>query len=46
MLENGIDIRKIQMLLGHSSLRTTAGYLHVINNFYTEISSPIEGMDI
>src|ERR1035437_4492791 len=28
-LENGIEITVVQTLLGHASLNTTAGYLHV-----------------
>jgi len=46
LLEEGIDIRKIQMLLGHSSLRTTARYLHVVSGALAAVKSPVENMDI
>lgn len=42
MLENGVDIRRIQLLLGHKSLRTTAIYLHVAKNFMIDAISPAD----
>ena len=46
MLEDGCDIRKIQMLLGHSNLRTTAIYLHVVSDALSKIKSPIAGINL
>ena len=47
LLEAGYDIRKIQVLLGHSSLKTTMIYLHVSRKTLSNIKSPFDliGMD-
>ena len=43
LMQNGIDIRKIQELLGHTSLNTTQGYLNLSDEFlkqkYDEIQN-------
>ena len=45
-LEDGVDIRKIQLMLGHRSLRTTAKYLHVASNYLEETSNPLDTLDL
>lgn len=42
MLENGIDIRYIQALLGHSRPETTMIYTHVAQKDLSKIKSPLD----
>ena len=42
LLENGTDLRYIQMLLGHNSTKTTEIYTHVATNRFTVIKNPID----
>jgi len=42
MLENGYDIRTIQDLLGHSDLRTTMIYTHVVKKNRHGVVSPLD----
>jgi len=44
LLENGTDIRYIQDLLGHSSLRTTERYTHIAKGSILNIISPLDAM--
>jgi site-specific recombinase XerD len=42
LLEAGYDIRKIQVLMGHSRLSTTMIYLHVSRTTLSKIPSPLD----
>jgi integrase/recombinase XerD len=42
LLENNIDVRVIQVLLGHAHLDTTARYTQVAANVIRQVMSPIE----
>lgn len=46
MLEAGVDIRVIQVLLGHSKLDTTARYSQVATNLLREVKGPLEYLSL
>ena len=45
LLEAGYDIRKIQVLMGHTKLSTTMIYLHVSRETLSKVPSPLDLMD-
>lgn len=46
LLEAGYDVRRIQIMMGHTALSTTLTYLHVTQNGISQISSPLDLPDI
>jgi integrase/recombinase XerD len=45
LLESGVDLRYIQALLGHDSIRTTEIYAHVTTSAISKIVSPFDRLE-
>jgi site-specific recombinase XerD len=46
LLENGTDIRYIQMLMGHSSIKTTEIYTHMTTKGFDKIENPLDKLEL
>jgi integrase/recombinase XerD len=46
LLESGEDLRKIQLLLGHSDLETTSVYLHLSERHLHSLTNPVETISV
>jgi len=42
MLEAGVDIRTIQILMGHATINSTATYLHIAQKRLSSAKSPLD----
>mgnify|MGYP000863852258 CR=1 FL=1 len=46
LLESGVNIRLIQQFMGHTSIKTTTIYLHLVNINPASVLSPMDSMNI
>jgi len=46
LLEEGADLRTIQLLLGHAELRDTAVYLHLSRRHLQAVANPLDSLNV
>jgi integrase/recombinase XerD len=46
LLEQGVNVRLLQQFMGHTSLKTTSGYLHLVNVDMAKVISPLDLMHL
>jgi len=46
LLESGVNLRKIQVMLGHRSLDTTSVYTHLAKDFLEDVESPLDTLEV
>jgi site-specific recombinase XerD len=42
LLDSGVDVRSVQVMLGHHSIKSTARYLHVSQARLAALPSPLD----
>jgi site-specific recombinase XerD len=46
LLENGVNIRVLQELMGHADVKTTEIYTHVMDKHINAVTSPLDTLDL
>lgn len=46
LLESGVNLRKIQVMLGHRCLDTTSVYTHLAKDFLEDVQSPLDTLGV
>ncbi|HEX7669090.1 MAG TPA: tyrosine-type recombinase/integrase, partial [Polyangiaceae bacterium] len=46
LLEQGTDLRTLQVLLGHASMATTTRYVHIATARLASTQSPLDRLDL
>lgn len=44
LIHAGVDIRRVQMLLGHTHVNTTMIYAHIVDSFQLQVTSPLDNL--